>query len=181
MTGNDPHSFDPSTITRPDPMLLRYYLLAATLSLFLFPFVFLPLYFKYETLRYRFDDKGISMSWGLLFRREVHLTYRRIQDIQLTRNIVQRWLGLASVAIQTASGASSAEMVIEGVLEAEALRDYLYRQMRGALPEKGDTVIATGGASDSPAVMPDAPDEALTLLHEIREALRSIPRAETRG
>src|SRR5690606_33558570 len=119
---------------------------------------FLPLYFKYETLRYRFDDKGISMSWGLLFRREVHLTYRRIQDIQLTRNIVQRWLGLASVAIQTASGASSAEMVIEGVLEAEALRDYLYRQMRGALPEKGDTVIATGGASDSPAVMPDAPD-----------------------
>src|SRR5262245_33328009 len=89
--------FDPRQIVRPDPILLRYYILV---SLLLGPFFWvalLPLFFKYETLRYRFDDEGVSMSWGILWRREVYLTYRRIQDIHLTRNIVQRWMGLATV------------------------------------------------------------------------------------
>jgi uncharacterized membrane protein YdbT with pleckstrin-like domain len=30
----------------------------------------MPLYFKYETLRYRFDEEGMSMSWGILMRRQ---------------------------------------------------------------------------------------------------------------
>ena len=73
----------------------------------------MPLFFKYETLKYRFDESGVSMSWGLLWRREIHLTYRRIQDIHLTRGLIQRWMGLATVAIQTASGSSGPEMSIE--------------------------------------------------------------------
>ena len=33
--------------------------------------VLLPyLYFRYHTMRFRFDREGIAMSWGLLFRRE---------------------------------------------------------------------------------------------------------------
>ena len=78
------------------------------MTVFGFPFVIWPMYFKYQTLRYSFDDKGVSMSFGMLFRKEVYLTYRRIQDIHVTRNFVQRWMGLASVAIQTASGSSGA-------------------------------------------------------------------------
>lgn len=154
--------FRPFSITRPDPILLKYYVLA---SLFAGPAFFIPLIvllFRYHTLRYRFDEKGISMSWGVLFRREVLLTYRRIQDIHLTRGILQRWLGLATVSIQTASGASSAEMSIEGVLEAEALRDFLYHQMRGArgLP-----------APDATAEPAPSGDEVLVLLREIRDSL----------
>src|SRR6516164_10797519 len=103
MTGSAPSSdttgFDPRTITRPDRALLGYYLFITVLSNVFSPIVFLPLFFKYETLRYLFDDEGVSMSWGLLFRREIYLTYRRIQDIHLTRNILQRWMGLATVSI----------------------------------------------------------------------------------
>src|SRR4026209_1452029 len=123
--------FDPASITRPDPALMTYYLIFAALTVFGFPFVILPLYFKYHTLKYRFDDKGIAMSWGILFRREIYLTYRRIQDIHVTRNLIHRWLGLAAVSVQTASGSSSAEMTIEGIRQPELLRDFLYRQMRG--------------------------------------------------
>ena len=54
--------FQPATVSRPDPMLLRYYLLVSLLSGPLFPVAILPLLFKYATLRYRFDDDGISMS-----------------------------------------------------------------------------------------------------------------------
>ncbi len=166
----DTKAFDPRTITRPDRALLGYYLFVTVLSNVFSPIVFLPLFFKYETLRYRFDDEGVSMSWGILFRREIYLTYRRIQDIHLTRNILQRWMGLATVSIQTASGSASPEMSIEGILQADALRDFLYTKMRGARGEH-EPQVAVDAKSSIPG------DEALALLHEIRDALKALAAA----
>ncbi|NNF43007.1 MAG: PH domain-containing protein [Phycisphaerales bacterium] len=140
---------------------MTYYLSVAALTLVGFPFVILPLYFKYHTLSYRFDEKGVAMSWGVLFKREIYLTYRRIQDIHVSRNIIHRWLGLAAVAVQTASGSSGAEMTIEGIREPEKLRDFLYRQMRGAR-----------GEDDGDPVSSD--DEALVLLRSIRDGLERL-------
>jgi len=105
------------------------------------------------------------MSWGFLFRREILLTYRRIQDIHVGRNILHRWLGLADVSIQTASGTSGAEMTIVGVRQPEELRDYLYTQMRGA---HGDD-----RAEDLQAGEEAPTDEALSLLIEIRDEMRA--------
>ena len=159
--------FDATTITRPSPVLLRYYILTtAVATLCILPLtliVLLPNLFKYWTLRYRFDAEGISMAWGKLFRREINLTYRRIQDIHVTRNLFQRWMGLGTVAIQTASGSAKPEMSVEGILEVDELRDFLYAQMRGARaePEVEDP-------RDRPA------DEALRLLREIRDELSSL-------
>jgi uncharacterized protein len=165
---SDSIAFDPTTITRPDPALLKYFFLASLMSGPLFPIVFLPLYFKYHTLKYAFDDDGISMSWGILFRKEIHLTYRRIQDIHLTRNFVQRWLNLATVAVQTASGKSGPEMSIDGILQAEELRDHLYLQMRGAQDEHQEP--DTHKQDISPE---DLNQEALDLLRDIRDKLLS--------
>lgn len=168
-TPPDPHTtFEPYGITRPAPVLMTYYLLASFLAGPFFFLPLLPLWFKYITLRYKFDDKGISMSWGILFRKEVLLTYRRIQDIHLTRNIVQRWLGLATVAVQTASGSSGAEMSIEGILEADPLRDFLYAQMRGA---RGLDEPAEAADADPHA---DGADETTTLLRDIRDSLARL-------
>src|SRR5262249_48816903 len=155
-------SFDPRNIERPDSSLLKYYVITSLLTGPGFLVLFWPLFFKYETLKYRFEEDGMSMSWGILFRHEINLTYRRIQDIHLTRNILQRWLGLATVSIQTASGSASPEMNIEGILEAEQLRDYLYSKMRGARSPGED---GTNGEQHPQ-------DEALTLLREIRDLLR---------
>ena len=100
---------------RPVPRLLTIYLLQALLAVPAFPFLAVYYYFRYHTLRYRFDAEGISMAWGILFRREIHLTYARIQDIHLRSNFVERWLGLARVLVQTASGNASAELTLEGL------------------------------------------------------------------
>jgi len=161
--------FDPTTITRPDPALMRYYTILALLSTAAFPVIFLRLFFRYRTLRFCFDTEGISLSWGILFRKEITLTYRRIQDIHVTRNILQRWMGLATVEIQTASGSASPEMTIEGVLRADELRDFLYAKMRGARGE--DEPIEQSLASDSRNA-----DEALSLLCEIRDQLIELRR-----
>ncbi|MGK2857033.1 MAG: PH domain-containing protein [Thermoanaerobaculia bacterium] len=115
----------------PHKSLFTYYALS---SLMAGPFFVVPLaylYFRYHTLRYVFDREGITMRWGILFRREISLTYARVQDIHLVSNVVERWLGLARIQIQTASGSSGAEMVIEGLQDFEAIRDFLYTRMRG--------------------------------------------------
>jgi len=174
-------AFDPFAITRPAPVLMYYYALVSLLAGPAFVFALLPLACKYLTLRYRFDEKGISTSHGVLFKRETLLTYRRIQDIHLTHNIVQRWLGLATVSIQTASGAAGAEVAIEGVLESEALRDFLYQRMRGA---RGLEQDETTGTTESDASAPSAvannaaanssADEATALLRDIRDALVTL-------
>jgi putative membrane protein len=169
---NVPGSFDFHAIERPDSSLLKYYFIVSLFAGPAFPFVFVPLLFKYETLRYRFDDSGVSMCWGILFRRETYLTYRRIQDIHLTRNIIQRWMGLATVSIQTASGSATPEMSIEGIRQVDPLRDYLYAQMRGAKGEPAHSVPTTPELPCGEA----AGDEALQLLREIRDSLRSLAR-----
>jgi uncharacterized membrane protein YdbT with pleckstrin-like domain len=148
-------SLDPLKIEKPHESLLKYYAIMALLTgpgvLVQFP----RLFFKYETLRYRFEADGMSMSWGVLFRHEVYLTYRRIQDIHLSRNLLQRWFGLATLSVQTASGSASPQMNIEGIPEAEMLRDFLYAQMRGARDTEAHHE-----------------DEALVLLREIRDLIR---------
>ncbi len=159
-------AFDPASITRPDPALLNYYTIVAICTLVGFPFVFLPLYFKYHTLKYKFDDKGVSMSWGILFRKEIYLTYRRIQDIHVTRNFIQRWLGLAQVSVQTASGSAGAEMTIEGIRNPELLRNFLYQQMRGVKESVDEEGEADAGEGNS--------DEALKLLREIHGELCAL-------
>lgn len=121
-------------VLRPDRRYLWTSLLAAFAWGPLFPIGMVRAVLRFRTLEYQFDDEGIHMAWGILFRREVTVAYRRIQDIHLTSNLVERWLGLARIQLQTASGSAAAEMTIEGLLEFERIRDDLYRQMRGATP-----------------------------------------------
>lgn len=119
-------------LNRPHPNLLKLYVLQSLLLGPLFPLILVPLVFRYSTLRYVFDEEGVSMRWGVFFRREVSLNYARIQDIHLSNHLIERWLGLARVQVQTASGSASAEMTIEGLQEFELVRDFLYSKMRGA-------------------------------------------------
>jgi len=174
--------FDPYQVEKPDPCLFRYYVFVSMLSGPLTPIMLLPLYFRYITLRYKFDDTGVSMRWGILFRKEVYLTYRRIQDIHLTRNILQRWMGLAKISLQTASGSSQAEMSIEGILEAEELRDFLYSRMRGAKDEGAEQDSGEGATSLAAQNQSAASnDRATQALEEIRDSLKQLVEAQESG
>lgn len=119
-----------AAIERPRESLMTYYMLQAIAANVAFPFLFPYLYFRYHTMRYRFDTDGIHMKWGIIFRREVLLNYSRIQDIHLRSNLIERWLGLARIEIQTASGSASSNMTLEGMEDPEEMRDFLYSRMR---------------------------------------------------
>ena len=156
---------------RPVRALLYYYLLRSfTTGPGLV--IVLPIsIFRYRTLRYQFDIEGLTVRWGILFRREVTLTYARIQDINLVSNVVERWFGLGRVRIQTASGQADAEVTIEGLPDFEAVRDELYQRMRGARGlSTAMTSTAMGGSDDLHAVAL-ALQEATTELRALRQAL----------
>lgn len=160
---------------QPRPTLLRYYTVASFLA---GPLFFIPLivrYVRYRTLRYRVDDEGISMRWGALSQREIVLNYARIQDIHLTSNVLERWLGLAKIRIQTASGSAEAEMVLEGLDRPEAMRDFLYSRMRGGR-QGADGRPAPSGSTPSDSVpRPAAHDQALVAaLKEVTAEIRAL-------
>jgi len=156
-------AFDLHGFKRPVSALATYYLIISLAAVPLFPVFWLFRMFKYWTLEYDFDDEGISMKWGVLWRREIHLTYPRIQDIHLTRGIVQRWMGLANVSIQTAGGSAAPEMVIEGAPDPKGLRDALYLRMRG---------VNTPSSQEAPDLSGSDSGQVLVLLTEIRDLLR---------
>lgn len=150
---------------RPDLRLMLYY---AFLSLLLgpfFPIGWILGYVRYHSLEYRFDGEGVTMSWGVLFRREISLTYARLQDIHLASNLVERWLGLARIQLQTAAGSAVAEMTIEGLPDFEGIRDLLYSKMRRS---RGRQVSPGPPATASPA----AADPGSAGLEEVVAALR---------
>ncbi len=159
-------------LERPHPNLWKLYIIRAICT-GPFAVILLPyFYFRYHTLRYRFDGEGIHMKVGILFRSEVNVTYARIQDIHLSSGFVQRWLGLADVQIQTASGNAGAEMTIEGFMEYEAIRDFLYAKMRGTR-EQASRQGVVGNASSGGVVS----EEAIALLLSIRDELKATREA----
>lgn len=154
-------------IERPHRNLLWLYVIRAVLTGPGFLVAMPLLFFRYETMHFRFDAEGIHMRWGILFRRQINLTYARIQDIHLTSGFIQRWLGLADIKIQTASGSSGAEMTLEGLMEFEAVRDFLYSRMRGYR----DRMLA-GHEEHTPAAGGDG-GQAAALLREAIDELRA--------
>ena len=159
---------DPSpvlSITRPHPSLLWLYVIRCLI----FPPAIIPCLFKYMTLKYRFDNEGVLTSWGLLWKAETYLTYARVQDIHLSRGLLERWFGLATIQIQTAAGSANAEMSLVGIDQFDAVRDFLYSKMRGARFGERDKSAAP---APSPAAV--AGDDAAVLLAEIRDELRAV-------
>lgn len=168
------------SIARPDPSLWTYYLLCSLPALPLAPVLLLYHWFRYTTMRYRFSADGVSMSWGILFRREIILQYARIQDIHLRSNLVERWLGLSRVLVQTASGNAAAEMTLEGLKNFEAVRDFLYSRMQGVKDSPTAATISASNRGDqaTPAELAAILREVAAEIRELRQAVGAARRSE---
>ena len=177
-----PTTLDTSALERPSPKLLTYYLL---MGLATGPglVIAIPAFIiRYNTLRYRFEDSGLRMQLGLFFRKEVVIAFRRIQDIHVSRNLIQRWLGIASVSVQTASGNAMPEIVLEGITDPDSVRDWLYERMRGAKGYVAATLPAT--EVDDPSLPPKLKaneGEATVLLRGIRDNLAQLVEKNARN
>ena len=93
-------------ITLPAPALIRYYILCSLLAGSIFPIALIALFCKYATLRYRFDESGIAMLWGVLFRKEIYLTHRI--PLRLAASLTVLILGELTIIRSLTSGIADA-------------------------------------------------------------------------
>ncbi len=126
---------------------------------------------KYISLRYALGDGELVVKEGILNRTERHIPYHRIQNVDTTRNLLHRLLGVADVSIQTAGGAEPEALlrVLSGA-SVSAMRGRIFAGRDGAMaapigpapmPEAAAAPQSDASAAISPATPPAAhPREA---------------------
>ena len=91
--------------------------------------------FEYELTRDTFDIRS-----GVLSRRKREIPLRRIQNVDISQNIVQRILGIAEVGLETAGGGETeAQLRYVGEDHAEDLQSEISRLSRVADAVDGET------------------------------------------
>ena len=101
-------------------------LLISYACLAIFAFFWGPL--RYRFFRYQLGERNLETWSGVIFKRHNTVPYEKIQNIDVTRPLICRMLGLSIVVVQTAGyGMGGAEAVIPGlsVEKASQVRELL--------------------------------------------------------
>jgi putative membrane protein len=126
--------------------------------------------FRHLTYRYRYDESELVIRSGLLFRRERHIPYARIQNIDAVQNVLHRLLHVVEVRIETGGGATAEATM--SVLPLSALTEMRDRVFAERHPPPS-TAPEQGGVQPMAAVRP--------LLHLDRRELLLCGFIENRG
>jgi len=105
------------------------------LTVFIFVIYLPAVYFwsrlLYNNWKYELVEKGIKVERGVVAKSYTTIPYKRIQNIDIHRDITERILGLSNLHIQTAgeTGGSEANLPGLGPSNAEQLREKLSRRV----------------------------------------------------
>ena len=104
----------------------------------------------YRRFEYVLTEDTLDISSGVISRREREIPYRRIQNVDVSRGVLQRAIGVAAVDLETAGG-SSTEGSIRFVTPAEATRLQREVQRRKSASSRAEDA-GDGAATDADAV-----------------------------
>lgn len=114
----------------------------------------------YQRFRYELTDDTFDVASGVVSRRDREVPLRRIQNVDVRQNVLQRILHISAVHVETAGGGQT-EVTLEYVGEDEARR--LQRRLR-------DGSRAESDESDED----EAPEELLFEIRPTELALLSV-------
>jgi uncharacterized membrane protein YdbT with pleckstrin-like domain len=122
------------------PFSLSPLLPTIALIFVILPFHYLYSYLWWRNFRYELGSAELHLAYGIIGKAFVTVPYRRIQNIDTTRSLLDRVFGTATLHIQTAgkSGVAGAELTIPGLLarDAESLREevlnYVHRSSQNS-------------------------------------------------
>jgi uncharacterized membrane protein YdbT with pleckstrin-like domain len=139
---------------------------------------------NYEMRWYIVTDRSLRIRCGVMWLREMTMTFANIQGIRVNANPIERLLGLANVEVQSAGGGSGGShshgtrssghvAEFEGVDNAPVIRDLIVERLRvyrdSGLGEK--TVEATEPLALSAAR--EVLQETRALRNSLASGLRS--------
>ena len=106
---------------------------------------------RYFTLMYRLDAHEIVIAQGLFWKRERHIPYARVQNIELVQHAAHRLAGVAVVRLDTGTGAGAeGELSVLSLDAVAELRDAVRTGRReiaaasGAGEARPDVLVALG-------------------------------------
>lgn len=125
----------------------------------------------YRSLRYEVQDDEVVVNVGIWTKSVKHVPYRTVTNIQVKRDVVDRWLGVGTLNIQTAgmSGQTGAEERLVGLSDVQGVYESVVRELRrfrgGMAPTQADVEV-------EPTAAPmDGLGEILAEVRAIRKAL----------
>ncbi len=122
---------------------------------------------RWRRFEYRLTEDTLDIDSGVFSRRSREIPLRRVQNVDTSRNAVQRALGIAAVTVETAGGSDvEADFRYVSEAEAERLRAEIGRLKRDRGREDGST-----GATEAGAAAADEPVEEPLFAMSTRELL----------
>jgi putative membrane protein len=107
----------------------------------------------YLTYRFSFEDNELVIRSGLVFRKERHIPYARIQNIDAVQNVLHRLLNVVEIKIETGGGRSTEATM--SVLPSGALAEMRARVFaeRVAEPQHATDTAPAQAETASPALL----------------------------
>jgi membrane protein YdbS with pleckstrin-like domain len=97
----------------------------------------------YNRWFYEFDNNGMKIEKGIIWKKYSNIPYERIQNVDIRRGVIARMLGFSSIEIQTAGyggfyggrgghrGHSEGYLPGVEIKKAEQIRDFLMKKISG--------------------------------------------------
>ena len=105
---------------------------------------------QHFSFRYRYGEGELVLRWGIFFRKQRHIPYDKIQNIDAVQSVVHRLFGVVSIVVQTGSGTEpEATLSVLPLSALEEMRAHVFAG-RGvpavALPLHTAEAVAAGTA-----------------------------------
>ena len=135
--------------------------------------------FYYRRFSWEITESEIHIYSGIVFRKQVHIPFLRIQSIDFKASVPERVLGIVTLRIETAGGAVNRSVAIPALKlnHAEALRAEAFSRKQD-VSQAADTDLA---ASDAGATNPgsvlstvNTADELVADIGELSSNMRGI-------
>jgi uncharacterized membrane protein YdbT with pleckstrin-like domain len=125
----------------------------------------------FRSLRYEIQDDEVVVHAGIWTKSVKHVPYRTVTNLTVKRDVIDRWLGLGTLNVQTAgmSGQTGAEEHLVGLEDVQAVYEAVateLRRFRGGM--------APTQAEVEEEIVPAQPDALNELLDEVRAIRRSL-------
>lgn len=137
---------------------------------------YVAIHLRYDTTWYVLSARSLRVRRGLWVLQETTITFENVQNIRIEQGPLQRYFGIADLILETAGGGGQSERfdsdaghegVIEGVADAEAVRDKILaltmRSKEAGLGDERDETVRRPTTRWS--------REELEALRDIRDSL----------
>jgi membrane protein YdbS with pleckstrin-like domain len=150
------------------PATFSFVILGFIAVIFILLWIWVGMY--YDSMSYELREDEINWKRGVWFQTTGIVPYNRIVNLDLRQGPLMRFLGISTLAIQTAgySGQAVPEIKIEGIEHAEELRELIRSHVRGCLSHDDGTGSAKHVATPSGL---SVHQQMLSELQQIRSLL----------